>query len=136
MVLHAAKHYSNYIKDARQAEADDEPQKAAELYELAIKQKPLEDEPYDRLMIIYRKLKNYKDELKVINKALDLYRDHYSEKAAKIFGNNKKLHQTGKALLRSLAPKGTRPEILYPEPVSRWTKRKHTVEKKLNSKGK
>jgi tetratricopeptide (TPR) repeat protein len=136
MALHAAKHYTNYIKEAKAAEEDDELLKAAELYELAIKQKPLEEEPYNRLMIIYRKLKNYRDELKVIEKGLNVYVDHFKEKAGKIFGNNKKMEQTGKALLKSLTPKGSKPEIFYPEPVPKWHKRKLTVEKKLNGKSK
>jgi hypothetical protein len=71
--MHVAKHYTEYLKQARTFEEDGEPEKAASLYELAIKQAPFEELPYNRLMIIYRKLKQPREELRVINKALDVF---------------------------------------------------------------
>ena len=54
----ARKHYTGYIDEGRQAEKDHQSEKAIELYELAIKQEPLETYPYTRLMVLYRKSKN------------------------------------------------------------------------------
>lgn len=132
MALHAAKHYSAYIKDAKLAEEENDIKRATELYELAIKQKPIEEQPYERLMIFYRKSKNYEKELKIIDKALDIFQNYYKEKAEKIYGKNKKLEQVGKALLKSIQPKDSKP--YFPQPISKWIKRKQTVEKKLQSK--
>ena len=40
---------------------------------------------FDRLMIIYRKLKDYDNELRVIEKAIDLFREEkYSQRLAKL----------------------------------------------------
>ena len=134
MALHKAKHFTAYITEAKFAEQENDVVKAIELYELAIRQKPLEETPYERLMIIYRKQKRYKDEIRVIQTALDLFMEHYDEKANKLYGNNKRLLQTGKALLKSLSPKGKNQEQFYPEPIPKWIKRKETAEKKINPK--
>ena len=131
MALHASRHYTSYIKEGRQAEKDDNPIKASEWYEMAIKQRPLEELPYHRLMIIYRKQKKFKEEARVLDKALNVFKSHYDEKQQKLFGKNKKIEQTGKALLRSLTPKGSKNNSYYPEPIPKWTRRKENLEKKL-----
>jgi tetratricopeptide (TPR) repeat protein len=133
MAMHAAKHFSTYISQGRTAEDEGELEKAAEYYELAIKQEPLEEWPYNRLMIIYRKLKQYKDEARVITKGLKVFKEFYEEKAGRLFNRNKKLEQTGKALLKSLSHGGKSPNY-QPEPIPKWTKRLQVVEKKSGSK--
>jgi tetratricopeptide (TPR) repeat protein len=134
MALHMVKHYSVFISEARLAEEEKDLDRAAELYERAVRQKPLEEEPFDRLMIIYRKQKKYREELKLVEKALDLFTKHYDKKAMQIYGRNKKLENTGRALLRSLMPGNSEP--YYPQPIPRWLKRKETIEKKLKAKSK
>ena len=63
------------LAQAKQAELDQDPDRAAKLYEQALKAKPANPLPYERLMIIYRKSKKYKDELRVINTGLNNLRD-------------------------------------------------------------
>lgn len=130
----ASRHYSVYIELGKQAEEEPDPGKAAEYYEQAIKQEPLEEWPYHRLMVIYRKSKNYKEEARVIDKAIRVFTDYYEEKSGKLFAGNKKLEQTGKALLKSLQSKGKKVESYLPEPVPGWIKRKQLVEKRAGKK--
>lgn len=127
------KHYSAFIDEAKQAEKDQHPEKAIELYEKAIKQEPLETFPYIRLMILYRKAKDAEKELKVINKSIRVYKEYYDEKAGRLL-HNRKLEMAGKALLKSLTPAGQNPATLYPEPIPGWMKRKSLVEKKHGKK--
>src|SRR4051794_27441757 len=102
MVLRVAKHYTELIKSARLLEAEGETEKAASMYEDAIAQKPLEEFPYDRLMIYYRRQKNYEAELKIIKKALSVFTDHYEKKPEKLIGKDPKLVRLSKALLKSV----------------------------------
>ena len=80
--MQATQHYTEYIKQAKMAEKDGDIEEATALYEKAIKQRPLLEQPYNRLMIIYRKNKKLKEEIRVIDKALDLFIGRYEKKKA------------------------------------------------------
>jgi tetratricopeptide (TPR) repeat protein len=132
----ATKHYTELIEEARNVEGEGELEKAASIYEQAIKQHPMDEFPYNRLMIIYRKFKQPKEEYRVINKALDVYRSYYDEKL-KPYTSNTKIGQLSKALLKSVTGNAKKTSYTsYPEPIPRWTLRKKAVEKKLDNKKK
>jgi hypothetical protein len=119
------------IEEARNVEADGELEKAASIYEQAIRQHPMDEFPYTRLMIIYRKFKQPKNELSVINKALEVYTAFYDKKL-KPYTSNTKVGQLSKALLKSVTGSAKKTSYTsYPEPIPRWTLRKKAVEKKL-----
>lgn len=125
------KHYTELIEEARNVEADGELEKAASIYEQAIRQHPMDEFPYNRLMIIYRKFKQPKNELSVINKALEVYTAFYDKKL-KPYTSNTKVGQLSKALLKSVTGSAKKTSYTsYPEPIPRWTLRKKAVEKKL-----
>lgn len=125
------KHYTELIEEARNVEADGELEKAASIYEQAIRQHPMDEFPYNRLMIIYRKFKQPKDELRVIKKALEVYTAFYDKKL-KPYTSNTKVGQLSKALLKSVTGSAKKTSYTsYPEPIPRWTLRKKAVEKKL-----
>ena len=123
-------HYIELIRQAREAEGSNDLGNAATLYEKAIKQKPFLEQPYTRLMIIYRKLKQPQDELRIINTALDLFTSHYDERI-KHYSGKDKIGQVSKALLRSLAG-SSKPAKEYPQPIPKWTNRQKQVEKKTS----
>jgi len=52
--------YKDLIKKAEEAEDDEQLDEAVKLYREAMKVEPSYELPYNRLMIIYRKQKNYK----------------------------------------------------------------------------
>lgn len=125
------KHYTELIEEARNVEADGELEKAASIYEQAIRQHPMDEFPYTRLMIIYRKFKQPKNELRVIKKALEVYTAFYDKKL-KPYTSNTKVGQLSKALLKSVTGSAKKTSYTsYPEPIPRWTLRKKAVEKKL-----
>ena len=129
--MKAGKHYTEIIDEAEAMEAEGDLKKAAALYEAAIKQKPFHEKPYDRLMTIYRKLKDYKKEVQTIDKALALFKEHYDKKAAPFTGNDK-VGQLSKQLLASVTGSTKRTSYTtYPEPIPRWTVRKNNAEKKI-----
>ena len=65
------------IRKAKETETNGDPEQAAELYEQVIKDEHADEFPYDRLMVIYRKLKRYKDELRVINSGIKSFENHF-----------------------------------------------------------
>ena len=128
--MQAAQHYTEYIKQAKLAEEEGNIEEATALYEKAIKQKPLLEQPYNRLMVIYRKDKKYKEELRVITKAVDRFIKHYDKKKDS-FKVPDKVARLSKALLKTIGEGGKALNSSYPQPVQKWLTRKNTVEKKL-----
>src|SRR5215208_6971944 len=102
MPLYVAKYFHEYIREAKEAEDNNELDQAAKLYERAIKLEPHNEQPYTRLMVIYRKLKDYEDELRVINKGVKAFEEFYQKKTNKILSRHQKAMQTSNALARSL----------------------------------
>jgi tetratricopeptide (TPR) repeat protein len=132
MALEIARSYNETIAAARSAEESDDKEKAANLYERAVKLQPHEEMPYNRLMIIYRKLYRYEDELKIIEKGIRSFDDFYKKRAQKIVSKNKTAEQLSKSLAKSLGltdRKGN--EMYHPGPIDAWLKRKAVVENKL-----
>ncbi|MGZ3854153.1 MAG: hypothetical protein ACXVBX_15265 [Flavisolibacter sp.] len=130
--LYATKTYSEQMKEAREAEENNELEKAAKAYERAIKSEPHEEQPYNRLMIIYRKLTRYEDELKIIKKGIAAFEELYQKKSERLVGKNSSVARLSNALAKSLGQKGKKTDALYlPEPIPRWMKRQKVVEKKL-----
>ena len=124
-------HYTVLIEQAKDAEEGGDISAAINLYEKAIKQSPLVELPYYRLMILYKKEKKYTEELRVINRGLDIFRSYFDEKT-KPFTAAGKLGQISKALLKSVTGTGKKHLLSsYPEPIPSWTVRKKTVEKKI-----
>jgi tetratricopeptide (TPR) repeat protein len=131
--MHVAKTYEELIDEAKEAELDKDLDKAAKIYERAIRQEPLEQFPYDRLMIVYRKQKQYEDELKVIEKGIKIFGDLYKKRTQKTLSKRKNAQRLSNQLIKSLGLKDKYGEAIYqPEPIASWLKRKHVVEKKMD----
>ena len=105
------------------------------LYQQQAKAGAIDPFPYDRLMIYYRKQKEYKKELQLINRALKVFGDHFKKQTSAVLQTAK-----SQALIKKLSEKISRSSGLIdkkgkpnyvPEPLLRWMKRKETVEGKL-----
>jgi tetratricopeptide (TPR) repeat protein len=132
MALHVARSYNELIQEAKEAEENNEFEKAAKIYERAIRTEPHEEQPYNRLMVIYRKLSWYEDELKIIKKGIAAFEELYQKKSERLLGKNQSVARLSKALAKSLGQKGNKAQTpYYPEPVPKWMKRQKVVEKKL-----
>lgn len=117
------------IDKAKNAELGKDLSAAAELYEEAIKEDPLNEYAYDRLMIIYRKQKEYKKELKLINAAIKAYQQFYKSHQ---HTGSKKIAEISKKLNRSFGLTDKKGNNLYqPEPIAGWEKRKAVVQKRI-----
>jgi tetratricopeptide (TPR) repeat protein len=132
MALSVAKSYHELLLEAKEAEENNELEKAAKIYERVIKMEPHEEQPYNRLMIIYRKLTKYEDELKIIKKGIASFEELYQKKSERLLGKNQSVARLSNALAKSLGQKGKKTESLFrPEPIPKWMKRQKMVEKKL-----
>lgn len=121
----------NWLYQAKQFESNDEPEKAIALYQKVIKENPLNEQAYDRLMIIYRKNKDAKKEKDIINKAIKAYEEFY--KNIPKVSQSKKIVSLSRAFMKSTGLTDNKGKLLYQkEPLARWNKRKRVVEKKLN----
>ena len=119
---------------AKEAEANDKLEQAAKLYEQGLKEKPLNEFFYDRLMIIYRKLKRHKDELRIINEGIKRFEEANKQRAQKLGKNKTTITRLSNALLKAsgLVDKKGKP-VYEPGPIEKWKKRKLVVEKKIKS---
>ena len=97
-------------------------------YEEAIKKNTLAEKAYDRLMILYRKEKNYKKEFRIITAGIKAFESFYKSKKSR----SKKIEEISQKLNRSFGFTDKKGNSLYdPEPIARWIKRKEVVEKKI-----
>lgn len=92
---------------------------------------PRNEKAFNRLMILFRKLKQDKDELYWINKAIQNFREHDNTKkhpaASRIAKLSKIISQS-----TGLADKKGNP-LHAPAPVEKWMKRKALLTKRLIS---
>jgi hypothetical protein len=110
------------------------PEDPVDIYKQQVMEGVKVADPYDRLMIHYRKLKQYNDELNVIKKAIATFRKMYAEitsRTLKSFNQRKikSLSEEFNKKMGLLDKKGK--EIYLPEPIPRWIKRQSIVEEKI-----
>ena len=116
------------IEEADEAEVKEDIALAIKDYEEAIKANPLIEKAYDRLMILYRKEKDYKNELRIINTGIKSFENFYRSRKT----GSKKIAEISKKLNRSFGLTDKKGNAVYePEPIARWKKRKITVEKRI-----
>jgi hypothetical protein len=120
------------LRQAHEAEAEHDFDHAAELYKKEIKRNPLKVYAYDRLMIIYRKLKRYKDEWQVVNKGIKAFEDYFKNRSEKLTVKHKQLTRLSKAIMKSTGLSERNHEY-FPEPLNKWRKRKEVLAKKLKT---
>jgi hypothetical protein len=122
------------LQQAHEAEIEQDFEHAAKLYKTEIKRHPLKVYAYDRLMIIYRKLKRYKDEWQVVNSGIKAFEDYFKKRSEKLTVKHKKLTKLSKAIIKSTGLSEKNHEY-FPEPLAKWRKRKEVLSKKLNRPG-
>jgi hypothetical protein len=130
-----AKRTADRNEAGREAEAQDNAEAAIKLYEENIKEGYPDPFAFDRLMVLYRKLKRYKDELRVIKRGIRVFTDANEKRRKGMFEtarSKRQVHALSAELMKKtgLADKKGN-ETYLPEPLGKWTKRKEVVEKKL-----
>lgn len=103
---------------------------------LKLKNNPLDEQAYHRLMVNYRKQKEYKKELAVIDEGIKAFEQ--SHKSSIKNKPNRKVTLLSRSLLKSLGLANKKGEgIFQPEPIAKWTRRKENLIKRfLNRKKK
>jgi tetratricopeptide (TPR) repeat protein len=119
--------------EARQEEQAGNLQRAIKLYEQNIREEYADEYAFERLMIIYRKQKQYKDELRVINLGIDLFEHSLKEHLKQTLSRHmdgKKLELLSNAILKKTGSKTQ--QAHFPDPIDKWMKRREIVEEKLD----
>ena len=116
------------LQKAKALEEEGELKSAAAHYEKVRKIYETDQYIYNRLMIIYRKLKEYKKELAVINAGIKSFTRLYNSNKS----SNKKVATLSRALLKSTGLVNKKGEAVFEqEPINTWKKRREVVRKKL-----
>lgn len=120
------------LLQAREAEEAGNIDEAISTYQKVISADPYNEDAYERLMIIYRKRKDYKKELGIIDKGLRSFEKLYQPKAT---DRLKKVAEISLKLAKSVGLADKKGEATYdPEPIAKWKKRRLIVEKKIKTK--
>ena len=100
---------------------------AIEEYVKIIKSDQLNEHAYNRLMILFRKKKDLKKELSLINSGIREYEKFYTSRAR----NSKKVNELSDKLKKAVGLVDRKGQSLYdPEPIATWKKRKSLLEKR------
>ena len=116
---------------AKYLERINETDKAAKLYERLIKSHRFNEHNYNRLLMIYRKNKDFKNELRILDTGIKAFQEFYmpfaTGKDRTVINLSKKLN----VLIGLTDRKGK--SLADREPIAKWKKRKEVVLKKLKS---
>lgn len=119
---------------AREAEQAGETDTAEKLYKQALKNDPLDDLAWNRLMVTYRRRKDYKQEQQIIKAAIAAHVQHAQDDQAAWLKRNRKTARTAKALVKSLGlldRKGM--PKLETRQLEAWRKRLTLVNKRIKA---
>jgi tetratricopeptide (TPR) repeat protein len=122
------------LERARSHEAQGEYDRAIKIYTGIIKKKPLNEMAYNRLMILYRKLKDYQKEITIIDQAIDSFESEANGVKKLPADKVGKLSLSLGKLTGLIDKKGR--SLYDPEPVASWKKRKILSQKRLKTKKK
>jgi tetratricopeptide (TPR) repeat protein len=126
--------YSACIHLARQLEEKNEINGAIKVYKKCISIKKHDEYAFDRLMILYRKKKEYDKELGIIREGIAAFEKLYKESSQS--KPNKVIERISNALLKATGlsdKKGN--EIFKPQPILKWHKRAMLLQRKLKNGG-
>jgi tetratricopeptide (TPR) repeat protein len=113
-----------------QAKEEDHTQEIKTL-EQTIREHPANDKAWIRLMIIYRKQKEYKKELKTINAAIKTFEELFKKREP---AYNTRVKSLSKALSKALGLTDKKGNSLYEMgDLAKWKRRKQAVLKKIKT---
>ncbi len=121
------------IKDlqaqAADMEAAGDKTSAIHLYQQILEQDNLHINAYNSLMKLYRRGKEYKKELSIVNKAIKNYEAYFRSRQPK---HNKSIKAVSEKLNKAFGLMDKKGNTVYsPEPIGSWKKRKLVIEKRM-----
>lgn len=122
------------LNAARLLEAEGKADEAIKAYSSVTARDPLRAAAYNRLMILYRKQKQYGKELAIIKQAVAAYETDIKEDQQSWKKANAKLARLSQSLAKSLGLLTEKGLPVYEEPyITTWRRRMETVQKKMES---
>jgi tetratricopeptide (TPR) repeat protein len=122
------------MKIGREQEGKSENTAATDSYKQVLKKDALNAGAYHRLMVLYRKQKDYKKELAVIQKAIQMYEKDIKQDQQAWRKKNQQSADLSQDLAKALGLVNEDGLPVYEEPhISTWRKRLETVQKKLEA---
>ncbi len=107
----------------------EDPTAAIREYRQLIRRFPLKEKAYDRLMILFRKEKSYKEEVALIDQAIKTFNDHFGKPS--VHAGKRKVASISRSLQKSLGLKADKKDILSSfQPIARWQKRRALAAKR------
>lgn len=127
--------YSNkeQLAEGRRLEQNGHLEKAITAYRKLVDKDPRNQEAVSRLLVIYRKQKDYRSELAVIDQVLVSYREENKAREEKWMREHSGAAAAGRAIYRQLGGASISGFGVDPEVIS-LTRRKEVVERKLGGK--
>ncbi|HXD77121.1 MAG TPA: YciI family protein [Puia sp.] len=130
--MKAVKNKSALLSEARQLEQEGQPDAAAELYEQLADDDPLNEEAVGRLLVVYRRLKAYKEELGVIDRTLEAIADRDKTMQQQWLSAHPGAAKLGKNVLRSLGAEAS--PYGADSFVTQLSRRRTFVQKRISGK--
>jgi len=120
-----------HLKKENKIEESD-PALEARALEQLLKEHPANEKAYDRLMVLYRKLKEPEKELRTINTAIKIFEEKYVKRQPAF---NKKIETLSRALRKATGLADKKGNNLFePGELARWKKRKALLQSKMKNK--
>ncbi|WP_343558941.1 hypothetical protein [Sphingobacterium sp.] len=133
-IVASKKSKNELLKEARLQELEGKMQDAIKSYSQVISKDPLQFGAYNRLMILYRKLKDYKKELAVIMQAIGAYEKDIKDDQQTWKKANRKSARLSLSLAKSMGLLNDKGLPVYEDPqILTWRKRQETVQKKIKT---
>ncbi|HUR67585.1 MAG TPA: bacterial transcriptional activator domain-containing protein [Chitinophagaceae bacterium] len=99
------------------------------LLEAIIKAHPGNEKAHDRLMILYRKQGNYKQELKTLNRAIKTFEELFTKKQPAV---NNKIKALSMAIAKSTGLSDKKGNSIFQKgELAKWKRRREVVIKKI-----
>ncbi len=119
--------FADLVAKAKELEATGDLKEAARIYLQCLKQRPLNEFCYTRLMILYRKQKMYSKEALIIRKGIGAFEKLLNAKAS----TSSKVAAISKTLLKltGLADAKGKPTFNF-QPVEKWKQRLAVLQKR------
>ena len=131
--MEAAKTIKERFAEARQLEQAGEPEQAAALYQKVVESDPDNQPAVTRLLVIYRKLKDYRKELAVIDTVLAVFAQRDKDLQAKWIKAHPKAAGASRSMVKQLG--GARVSAFGVNPVvSALLKRREIVVRRLGGR--
>lgn len=133
-IVASKKSKNELLKEARVQELEGNTEDAIKSYSQVISKDPLQFGAYNRLMILYRKLKEYKKELAVIKQAIGAYEKDIKDDQQIWKKANRKSARLSLSLAKSMGLLNDKGLPVYEDPqILTWRKRQETVQKKIKT---